>query len=226
MMVQTMCRFLLIHAPAGFDPTGLFLSFTNICRKGRSLDREGQRDGWGMAWLQTDETWGIQKSLRPIWEDIAQLTQAPRSCTYALHARSASLAKHRNHLAFNQPYLGCEIAFVFNGILHGVHVPHHVDGVIGAQRIWNLLQLALTTRPASTALSDTVDLLSAHSKEVTACNIGLIDRDHIYATCRYTRDPDYYQLRYFSGDGLRMVCSEPLPGYPFIDIPRDHTIKL
>ena len=224
-----MCRFLLLHIPVDFDPTDVFLSFAAICSKKRGEDGEGQRDGWGMAWLQ-DDSWQVTRSLRPIWEDVDLLLSTPRARTYALHARSASFEKHRNHIEYNQPYVSDTTAFVFNGILRGVHLPQHVAGNIGAQRIWNLLQQTLKSgQPqghTATALATTLDLLSAHSQEIAACNIGLIDRDAIYAASRYTRDPDYYQLRYHSSAGLRMVCSEPLAGYDFADVPLDRVIQL
>ncbi len=100
-----MCRLLLVHAPDGFDPTELFLSFSEICRKSRSVDGESQRDGWGIAWMRPENTWAVHKSLHPIWEDAATLTDAPRSRAYAIHARSASFDKDRREIAHNQPYV-------------------------------------------------------------------------------------------------------------------------
>ncbi|MCL5273299.1 MAG: hypothetical protein M1434_00950 [Chloroflexi bacterium] len=244
-----MCRFLLLHTDGAFDPAALFLSFAEACRCSRSVDDAGQSDGWGIAWLGADDTWALHKRLTPIWEDAGWLAHPPRSRAYALHARSASFEKDRVNLAYNQPYLypadatrapglpaAHPYAYTFNGLLRGVSLPRRVEGQVGAQRIWNLLRDELAVRPPAEALGNTAALLRAHTRELVACNIGLIDAQHLYASCQYTRAPEYYQLRWYAGAGmrgagmrgagLRMVCSEPLPGYTFNDVPVGNVFTL
>ena len=213
-----MCRFLLIHSTVTLQPVALFSAFADMCRDSCDMDRNGQRDGWGVAWLGQDKQWLLHKSLNPIWEETGLLAAIPASRAYALHARSASFAKDRDNLEFNQPYLGAGYAFTFNGLLRGVSLPEPVAGRIGAQRIWNLLRTQMHTFPPKDALANVVQELRDHARDVVACNIGMIDSQHIYASCQYTVRPDYYQLRWHASDTLRMVCSEPLPGYDFQDV--------
>ena len=214
-----MCRFLLLHTDGPFDPAPLFAAFAGACHYSRPLDEGGQRDGWGITWLGADDTWSLHKRLAPIWEDADWLAHPPRSRAYALHARSASFERDRRNIEYNQPYLypgdvarapgvrqAHPYAFAFNGLLRGVRLPRPVDGRIGAQRVWSLLR--------------------AHTRELVACNIGLIDTQHVYASCEYSHAPEYYQLRFHHGSGLRAVCSEPLPGYDFRDVPPGQVLTL
>jgi predicted glutamine amidotransferase len=115
-----MCRFMLIHSTVALQPAALFDSFAAMCRQSGSMDRHGQRDGWGVAWLAEDNEWMLHKSLNPIWEDAGILAMTPPARAFAVHARSASFTKDRDILEFNQPYLAAGYAFTFNGLLRGV----------------------------------------------------------------------------------------------------------
>jgi predicted glutamine amidotransferase len=226
-----MCRFLLAHSTEALDPSALLAAFARMCQVSRSRDDAWQGDGWGVAWRAPDGRapdgcWKLHKSLRPIWEDGAVLPSIPGARAFAVHARSASFEKDRNNLEFNQPYLSETSAFVFNGLLRGVSMPTRVEGGIGAQRIWNMLRTEMGARTPADALAQVVGELEARTRHLVACNIGLIDAQHIYAMCRFAGNPDYYQLRWHASDRLRMVCSEPLPGFDFQPVPVDHVLVL
>jgi predicted glutamine amidotransferase len=220
---SAMCRFLLIHQTGtpSQPPPELLAAFAAMCQA-RSAQGEWQGDGWGIASLTTGQGWTVHKSLRPIWEDVPQLLAAPPAQAYAVHARGASLDKGRGNLAFNQPYVDGGCAFTFNGFLRGVSLPQRVPGEIGAQRIWNLVRQEMALRGASpaTALDSVARMLEMHTREMTACNLGLINARGIYARCQYNAEGDYYQLRSHSSARLRLVSSEPLPSYDFVVIPQ------
>ena len=221
-----MCRFLLVQSAEVLTPSELLDAFARMCRASRSRDDAWQGDGWGVAWLAPDGTWVIRKSLRPIWEEAGEFRTIPAAKAFAIHARSASNERDNNNLEFNQPYLDERYAFVFNGFLRGVAMPRRLEGKIGAQRIWNLIRAEMSTHEPADALARSVRELEAHSRQVVACNVGLINAQHVYAVSRFARDPDYYQLRWHTSDKLRMVCSEPLPGFDFNPVPVDGVMVL
>ena len=232
-----MCRFLLVHSQEPLDTSSLLISFAQMCEASSARHGEWQGDGWGMAWVTESGQWLCHKSLNPVWEDVGAFNSgdAPPTRVFAVHARNASFAKDRRDLAFNQPFVDAgraapaQCAFVFNGLLRGVALPRRVPGAIGAQRIWNLLREEMAARPAMQAMAIVTDLLAAHTLVIVACNIGLIDAQRIYASCRYSRPGDYYQLRWHASSapsGLRMVCSEALPGYDFSLVPSGEVFVL
>ncbi|HEY3288581.1 MAG TPA: hypothetical protein VGK87_00500, partial [Anaerolineae bacterium] len=73
-----MCRFLLLHTHEMFDPVPLLASFAEAC-KGKGILSRAQKDGWGYALLQPDDTWKLYKSLKPIWVEKDVLLGVPRS---------------------------------------------------------------------------------------------------------------------------------------------------
>jgi predicted glutamine amidotransferase len=101
-----------------------------------------------------------------------------------------------------------------------------VAGQVGSQRIWGLVCEEIEHHPPAEALANVVQQLEDHSREVVACNVGLMDRQRIYVACRYTTRADYYQLRWHASESLRMICSEPLPGYAFYDVPANRVFEL
>lgn len=104
---------------------------------------------------------------------------------------------------------------MFNGLLRGVKLPQRVAGSIGAQKIWTLLQHYLTTQPPLDALTQLRETLIAHTQELKALNIGLMDKHGGYAFCSFTTSPDYYTLPLHRSPQLQVICSEPLTGYTF-----------
>ncbi|MBI2641612.1 hypothetical protein HYW87_03400 [Candidatus Roizmanbacteria bacterium] len=111
---------------------------------------------------------------------------------------------------FNQPYVDSNFIFVFNGLLKGVRIPEKVRGTIGAEKIWFLLKDLLKTMKPQESLNELKDYLLKHTRYVQALNIGLADKDNIYALCFYDRFPKYYQLHYSVNKERDIVCSEEL----------------
>jgi hypothetical protein len=99
---------------------------------------------------------------------------------------------------------------VFNGFLKGVRLPRRVPGVIGAEKIWCLVQEQLTKGVLpQQALAIVYAVLARSSRDIQACNMGLSDGD-TYAF--YNGNPHgqaYYLLRQARQEALHMVCSQP-----------------
>jgi predicted glutamine amidotransferase len=116
-----MCRFLLLAAPILCDMRPFIAQFARMCQHSTGLHSESwQGDGWGVAWWDDHEPWQVQHSLAPIWTETDTVQHLPPTRHLLVHARSASLARHKGNLAYSQPYICAPYAFVFNGFLKGV----------------------------------------------------------------------------------------------------------
>jgi len=221
-----MCRFLLMKAHTAISPVALLQSFADMAQQSHGADGVWQGDGWGITWLDGEERWQLHKSLAPIWLDRTGFTALPASRLFLVHARSASFPHHKDVIDYNQPYHDEQYAFVFNGLLRGVKLPQRVAGQIGAQKIWRLLQNYLTTQPPVAALTQLHTTLVAHTQEVKALNIGLMDKNGGYTFCSFATNPDYYTLQSHRSAKLQMICSEPLAGYAFDAVAPNQVVAL
>ena len=222
-----MCRFLLIKAQQPIQPAALLHAFAEMARQSTAGSEEvWQGDGWGVSWLTANQHWQSHKSLQPIWADHAGFATLPPSQRWVVHARSASFPQHKGVLDYNQPYHQGPYTFVFNGLLRGVKLPQRVAGVIGAQKIWRLLQHDLNTQAPVEALQQLRQTLLTHTQEIKALNIGLADSNHCYAFCTFTTHPTYYTLQLHRSAELQMICSEPLHGYGFEAVAPDEVVMI
>lgn len=204
-----MCRFLLAKFDQPTKPQRLLERFANMSKASKALDGDWQGDGHGIAWIDENNNWQRRTSLDPVWQIPAAFADIPTTTTLVAHARSASFPYHKGVLAYNQPYLFGEYAFVFNGLLKGVSLPP-IPGVIGAEKISYLLQEALKTRGPTEALEYLKQFLTAHCREIIALNVGLATPNAFYSINQYSIHPDYYRLHSWQEDGVTLTCSEPL----------------
>jgi len=206
-----MCRFLLLAAPAPCDMRPFVGQFAQMCQGSTGLHGEGwQGDGWGVAWWHEWDGWRVQNSVAPIWTESDVIQGLPLTRHLLVHARSASFAHHKDNIAYNQPYVCAPYAFVFNGFLKGVRFPRRLPGAIGAEKIWSLVQAQLAQGVApQQALATVYAMLTRHSRDIQACNMGLSDgQGYVF----YNGNPHgraYYQLHQAQQGALHMVCSEP-----------------
>jgi len=220
------CRFLIARFPEPTDPRAILEDFARLCRESRSPDGDRQSDGWGAAWRGGGGFWTTVKSIHPIWTDRESWGAIPPMRVLAVHARSASFPQHRENLAFNQPYLRGDLAFVFNGLIRGVSLPRAIPGRIGAQKLWHLLRGLLRDQTPEDALTRLNDLLQRRSREIPALNLGLCDGDRLVAFSRFARYPEYYRLYAASDADAAIVASQPLPGFRFRSIPPNRPITI
>jgi len=221
-----MCRFLLARTDGALLPGTLIGEFANMAEASRAPDGDRQADGWGAAWPDGNGGWATLVSTTPIWEDRARFDRIPASPFLVLHARSASFPNQKNVPAYNQPYAAGPFAFVFNGMLQGVSLPHPVPGDIGAQKIWSLVRERLGAAGPAEALAGTVSLLERSARRLHGLNLGLADARGAYALCRFTEGGTYYQLYSHASAGLRMIASEPLASFEFAPVPQGEVITI
>jgi len=220
-----MCRFLIAKSTKKFIPESLLNSFADMAQKSRTFDGDLQKDGWGMSWWNNG-TWEQYVSMKPIWEDTHMFSYAPESTCFAVHARSASFADHENIIAYNQPFIRDKYSFVFNGLLKGVRLPYKLEGTIGSQKIFSLIDRFLKTMPTKKALEKAVESINTHTRFVQALNIGICDGSKIYAYTQYAKHPQYYHLQYSNENDMQIVSSEAIARSDFSPLAKERVIVL
>ncbi len=197
-----MCRILGIQADEQVDAVPWIEAFARRCRD----SQEFQGHGWGMSW-RDNGNWRRYRSIRPIWEDTVEL---PATRLVLIHARSA----FRNEgivVQNNMPFLSGDLAFAFNGELHGVRLS--APGATGAARLLHLLERFSVAAGGDTlaALARLDALIALRSDYVRALNIVVSDGLSLFINSRFSEDQDYFTLHTASvpaQQGLRMVSSE------------------
>lgn len=210
-----MCRFLLAKSKNKGKPYKILKAFASMARKSKAFDGDWQGDGWGIAWVSDNPSWQIYKSLSPIWDEEKKFADFPETNLFAIHARSASFPQHKNNLEFNQPFIANSAVFVFNGLLKGVRLPFSVPGTIGAEKIWSLLQDELKNKSPEKAIDKVKNLLTKHTREIQALNIGLIYESELFSLNYFTKHDNYYTLQRFSYETTDIICSEKLGDLEF-----------
>jgi len=221
-----MCRFLMMRSEAPLRPTDLLEKFADMASRSRSPDGDRQADGWGVAWLDEQGGWSIRKSPNPIWTETQDFSNIPPCQTLAAHVRSASFPDHKGVVEFNQPFLAGSYAFVFNGLLQGVSFPFPVEGRIGSQKTWSLLQQSINGGGPAAGMAALVSLLESRAREIQALIFGLVDGRRLFVYCRQTEAGPYYDLKIHRSPSLTLVCSEPLAGLAWRGVPLNVVLEL
>lgn len=199
-----MCRILGIQADQPIDAVPWIEAFSHRCRD----SKEYQGHGWGMSWRENGN-WRRYRSIRPIWEDSVEL---PATRLVLIHARSA----FRNEgivVENNMPFLSGDLAFAFNGELHGVRLS--APGATGAARLLYLFERFRVAAggDALKALARLDALIALRSDHVRALNIVVSDGLSFFINSRFSEDQDYFTLHTSavpSEQGMRMVSSEEI----------------
>lgn len=221
-----MCRFLMVRSKASLQPKGLLEDFAAMAARSRSPDGDRQADGWGVAWLDEQGGWNVRKSPNPIWTETRLFARIPRCQVLAAHVRSASFPGQKGVVEYNQPFVVDSYAFVFNGLLKNVSAPFPVDGRVGSQKIWSLLQRFLNCSRPAAGMSALVRLLEFWAGEIQALNMGLFEDRRLFVYCRQTGAGPYYELQIHRTPSLTLVCSEALDGLPWKSVPLNIVLEL
>lgn len=197
-----MCRLLAVVSR---DPTNVrrhLDAFARIC----AASPEYQGHGWGCAVWRGD-SWECYRNLKPIWTDDFRPEGEIR--LLLAHARSA----FRNEdiaLENNMPFVGSDLAFAFNGEMHGVRLP--IDGRTGASRLFSFIQ-NLRRQENGSAVSNAAGRAMAvvrrRTAHIRACNFILADSTSLYVHSLFTSEPEYFTMSLRSTPGELVVCSAP-----------------
>jgi len=197
-----MCRLLLLHASGGVDPNPHLAAFRELSRD----SREYQGHGWGCAWLDGDRQWRLYHDIRPVWEDVEP--EFPRTPLFIAHARSA-FRDEGIEVENNMPFSDGDNVFAFNGELRGVRIKER--GRIGAEKIFNYIK-RFDRGDMGAAVERGVAVIDKRTRYVRAMNFFLANRQSVYVCSFYNEDPEYFQLREATIDGVSVVCSAPYGG--------------
>lgn len=220
-----MCRFLLVRSKNKIEPTKLLKEFAFMCSKSRTSDGDWHGDGWGFAWRKEGK-WELRKSLLPIWEEKDIFSKFPKTNLFVVHARSAGFPQHRGDIDFNQPFIEDSLCFVFNGMIRGINLPIPLDGKIGAQKVFSLLQKTLMKDKTKNALRVVDRLILERAKKIEGMNIGLVQDDKFYILCEYEDNKEYFGLYYYKSGEITLVCSKPIGSYRWQIIEKGEIIVL
>ena len=58
-----MCRFLLIKSKKPMNPKKVLTSFAALAKMSKAPDGDWQGDGWGAAWIGSDNNWQVKKDV-------------------------------------------------------------------------------------------------------------------------------------------------------------------
>ena len=196
-----MCRLLYIRSNTTFDTSSHLKIFAQICKN----SKEYQGHGWGCAYLKNQD-WVRYKNIKPIWED--NLNQFNGTRMLIAHARSAFRDQDIG-LENNMPFYKGELAFIFNGELHGVKIKE--EGRIGAEKIFNFLTRFYDDNLLK-AIQKGVKILERRTRYIKAMNIVISDKNRAFIISKFNEDPEYFTIYYKETDQERIICSEPYPG--------------
>ena len=216
----------MVRSEDPLRPKDLLEKFAAMAARSWSPDGDRQADGWGVAWLNEQGGWNVRKSPNPIWTETRLFSGIPRCQVLAAHVRSASFPGQKGVVEFNQPFLAGRQAFVFNGLLQGVSFPFPVEGRIGSQKIWSLLQRSINGGGPAAGIAALVTELETHAREIQALNLGLIDGRRLFVYCRQAEAGFYYELKIHRSPSLTMVCSEALAGLPWKSVPLNVVLEI
>lgn len=76
------------------------------------------------------------------------------------------------------------------------------------------------------ALQETQRIISKNSKTIQALNMGIADKDNIYALCYYSNYKDYYSLHYSKTADVSIISSESIHGFDFIRLMKGEAARL
>jgi predicted glutamine amidotransferase len=220
-----MCRFLAYLSRESVTPVELLAN--GALHEFIALSREN-RDGWGLAWCDEDDSLRLAKAPEPAQgsADFYWLTSTVRTDSLVLHLRWATRGLGFG-LEDTHPFSRDGIAFAHNGAIKPVErleelVPAEergtLDGTTDSERYFLAAVSALEqSRDEEEALRGLLRDIDGRCR-YTSLNCLLLTPDRLYAVCRYDpkhsdaryhlrRDPDYFKLRYRDSPESLVVAS-------------------
>lgn len=229
-----MCRFLVIKNTGSNYLQKDLENFVNMCRESKTIEGDWQGDGWGVAYRSSNGKWQTYHSLNPIWDELDQLLQVGGYAKELLvHARSASFDDYKNDVSVNQPYLSEDKnrVFVFNGVVYKVKLKRRLEGKIGAQKIFSLINQEEKRKDSLkdkniNILSSAFNLIKNNSEKIKGFNCALLNNNNLSVVSDYTTEGDYFKLYKANLNEKIIVCSQQIGNYPWQLIPKSQIIDL
>lgn len=199
-----MCRLLYIKSTEPFKPVDHLKQFAEMAKN--SLEFQGH--GWGCAYLLNGE-WHYYKNINPIWDDT--FDKIPETDTLLVHARSA-YKDEGIVIENNMPFYDDKQVFIFNGELQGVKVKS--EGRIGAEKIFNYLKRFEDQNNMLESFKKGLQIIDKRTDYIKAMNIIIATKSEAFVSSLFNERNEYFTLRKFEDDHMKVVCSEPYPLIP------------
>lgn len=224
-----MCRFLVIKNTGPNYLMKDLEDFGLMCKESKTIEGDWQGDGWGMAWRSNNAEWQTYHSLNPIWEELDTLLNLGQYAhQVVVHARSASFDDYKDDVSVNQPYLSEDKSrvFAFNGVAYKVKLKRKLEGKIGAQKIFNLVNQESNRVDNDNALASSFNLVKENCEQIKGFNCVLLNNNNLSVVSDYTVQGDYFKLYKTNLNGKIVVCSQQIGNYPWQLIPKSQIIDL
>lgn len=194
-----MCRLLFVKSENSFSVKKFIEPFSEMCRKNKVF----QGHGWGFSVVENGK-WEHYKNILPIWEDV----HYPNLKTNLIiaHARSAFEDKDV-FVENNMPFYDDKLVFVFNGELRNVRIKS--EGRIGAEKIFNFIK-RFDKGNFSEAIEKGTTIIKQRTGYLRGMNIIITDSHKAYAYSTFTKDKDYFTMRYSTENERTIICSEQI----------------
>ncbi len=196
-----MCRLLYIRSTETFDPVPHLKDFAIMAKN----SREFQGHGWGCAYLVGGE-WHYYKKINPIWEH--NFENIPDTKMLIVHARSA-YKDEGIVIENNMPFYDDKYIFIFNGELQGVKIKS--EGRIGAEKIFNYLKRFEDNGNMLESFKKGLQIIEKRTDYIKAMNIIIATKSDAFVSSLFNERNDYFTLRLYEDDQMKVVCSEPYP---------------
>jgi predicted glutamine amidotransferase len=228
-----MCRFLAIKNTGSNYLQKDLEDFVSMCRESRTIEGDLQGDGWGVAWKNSRGEWQTYHSLNPIWDELDHLLQiSGYAKELVVHARSASFDDYKDDISVNQPYLSKDKnrVFAFNGVVYKVKLKRRLEGKIGAQKIFSLVNQEVereySLEKEVNPLSSSFNLIKDNSESIKGFNCVLLNNNNLSVVSDYSVEGEYFKLYKTDLNGKIIVCSQQIGNYPWQLIPKRQIIDL
>jgi len=196
-----MCRLLAVKSEKYFSINSYLERFAELCKN----SREYQGDGWGCSFLKNGN-WETYKDVRPIWQDDFQDFGTTK--LLMVHARSA-FGESKIEVENNMPFERSDNVFIFNGELRNVKIKE--KGRIGAEKIFNYIE-RFHKQGQFQALKKGTSIIEKRTGFVRAMNIVMSDKENLFVSSLFNKDPDYFTMWKLQTKNNAIVCSVPLTG--------------
>ena len=207
-----MCRFLVVKSKQPVYLASFLESFSKMSEKSKTPDGDLQADGWGICW-QNNKSWNFYKSIFPIWKSKEKFSRFPKSKLFLIHSRSSTFKKHKDNIAFNQPFVWNNFAYVFNGSISKIRLKQKIMGEVGSQKIFYLIRQKFEElADLKKAIISVFNLIRQNSLRINGLNLSIIYNQKVYSFSFFTKYPDYYQLWFGKGGGIKVISSEKIKG--------------
>lgn len=230
---KIMCRFLVIKNSGSNYSQKDLEDFVSMCQESRTIEGDLQGDGWGVAWRDKKGQWQSHHSLKPIWEELDSLLElSGYAKEVVVHARSASFDDYKDDVSVNQPYLSEDKnrVFAFNGVVYKVKLKRRLEGKIGAQKIFSLINQEAKRKHSLekevNPLLSSFNLIKENSESIKGFNCVLLNNDNLSVVSDYSAEGEYFKLYKIDLNGKIVVCSQQIGNYPWQLIPKSQIIDL